>query len=43
MIGLVLAVLCSSAAGWAQQYTITTYAGNGIQGYFGYQGPPAGA
>ena len=43
MIGLVLAVLCSSAAGWAQQYTITTYAGNGIQGYFGDQGPPAGA
>ncbi len=42
LIGLAVVCLCGGA-GWAQQYTITTFAGNGVQGFAGDTGPPASA
>ena len=42
LIGLCAAVLCWTSA-WAQQYTISTAAGNGTQGYAGDNGPASSA
>jgi uncharacterized protein (TIGR03437 family) len=41
-IPFVLGALSLSCA-WSQQYTISTYAGNGTQGYAGDSGAPSGA